>query len=43
LGVAETSVMAAIVSDFVNRIKEFERRFREGCMEVILGLRYRVR
>jgi hypothetical protein len=35
--------MAAIASDFVNRIKRFERRFGEGGMEVILGLRYRVR
>ena len=43
LGVIEASARVATASDFVNEIKGFRRDFREGRMEVILGLRCRVR
>ena len=39
----DASARVATASDFVNGIKGFGLGFREGRMEVILGLRCRVR
>ena len=43
LGVMDPSARIAMANDFANEIKEFKPGFREGRMEVILGLRCRVR
>ena len=43
LGVIDARARVAAASDFANEIKGFRPGFREGRMEVILGLRCRVR